>query len=118
MQPEGYGDKYSAEGHGCPVGLEIWQGRLRLIVFDDINEEDPQIFDLENARETARHQGDQPADEAMDKSFIGQTGIVSKRSMHFPDLAKEEDLWTVEFASGKSDAFFTEEMIRVDQNKS
>ena len=60
----------------------------------------------------------QPADEAMDKSFIGQTGIVSKRSMHFPDLAKEEDLWTVEFASGKSDAFFTEEMIRVDQNKS
>ena len=59
----------------------------------------------------------QPADEAMDKGFIGQTGIVSKRSMHYPDLAPEEDLWTVEFASGKSDAFFTEEMIRVDQNK-
>ena len=59
----------------------------------------------------------QPADEAMDKSFIGHTGIVSKRAMHFPDLAPEEDLWTVEFASGKSDAFFTEEMIRVDQNK-
>ena len=59
IQPEGYGDKCSAEGHGCPVGLEIWQGRLRLIVYDDINEEDPQIIDLKNARETARHQGDQ-----------------------------------------------------------
>ena len=59
IQPDGYGDKCSAEGHGCPVGLEIWQGRLRLILYDDINVEDPRIVDLENARETARHQGDQ-----------------------------------------------------------
>ena len=62
IQADGYGDKCSAEGYGTPVGLEIWQGRLRLIVFDDINEEDPQIIDLENARETARHQGDQNHD--------------------------------------------------------
>ena len=58
----------------------------------------------------------QPADEAMDKSFIGQTGIVGKRAMHYPDLAPEGDLWTVEFPTGKSDAFFTEEMIQVDQS--
>jgi hypothetical protein len=54
IQPEGYGDKCSADGHGCPIGLEIWQGRLRLIVYDDINVEEPQIIDLENARETCR----------------------------------------------------------------
>ena len=54
IQPEGYGDKTSADGHGYPIGLEIWQRRLRLIVFRDINREDPQIIDMENARETAR----------------------------------------------------------------
>jgi len=54
IQPEGYGTKTSADGHGFPVSLEIWEGRLRLIVFSDINVEDPQIIDLENARETAR----------------------------------------------------------------
>ena len=54
IQPEGYGDKCSADGHGRPVGLEIWEGRLRLIVYNDINEEEPRIIDLENARETCR----------------------------------------------------------------
>ena len=54
IQPEGYGNKCSVDGHGCPIGLEIWQGRLRLIVFEDINTEEPQIIDLENARESCR----------------------------------------------------------------
>ncbi len=59
IRPEGYGDKDSLDGHGYPVGLEIWEGRLRLIVFDNINVEDPQIIDLENTKETARVQEDQ-----------------------------------------------------------
>jgi len=54
IQLEGYGDKTSVDGDGWPVGLEIWQGRLRLIVFDDINREEPQIIDLENAKECRR----------------------------------------------------------------
>ena len=54
IQPQGYGDKTSADGHGYPVSLEIWEGRLRLIVFGDINTEEPQVIDLENAKETAR----------------------------------------------------------------
>ena len=54
IQPEGYGEKCAMDDEGWPVGIEIWQGRLRLIVFDDINREDPQIIDLEKARETAR----------------------------------------------------------------
>ena len=50
----GYGDFGSAEGHGCPLSLELYQGRLRLIVFPDISKEEPLIIDLEGARETNR----------------------------------------------------------------
>ena len=49
--PDGYGDFGSAPGHGCPVFLELYRGRLRLIVFPDINSQDPTIIDLESARE-------------------------------------------------------------------
>ena len=54
VHPIGYGDKTSADGHGWPIGLEIWQDKLRLVVFDDINTEDPQIIDMEKAREDSR----------------------------------------------------------------
>ena len=54
IQPEGYGEKCAENGEGWPIGLEIWQGRLRLIVFDDINREDPRIIDLEKAKESCR----------------------------------------------------------------
>ena len=49
--PNGYGDFGSAPGHGCPVFLEFYQGRLRLVVFGDINNQEPTIIDLESARE-------------------------------------------------------------------
>ncbi len=49
--PNGYGDCGSEPGHGCPVFLELYQGRLRLIVFPDINDQEPTIIDLEAARE-------------------------------------------------------------------
>ena len=54
IRPEGYGEKCTMDGEGFPVGMEIWQGRLRLIVFDDINSEDARIIDLENASEACR----------------------------------------------------------------
>ena len=60
IQPDGYGEKCTADGYGCPVGMEIWQGRIRLIVFDNINSEDPLIIDLENARETCCIDKDEP----------------------------------------------------------
>ena len=59
IQPKGYSDKCSADGCGYPIGLEIWQGRLRLVVFDNINVEEPKIIDLEDARENNRDSGDQ-----------------------------------------------------------
>lgn len=45
--PQEYGDFGSAVGHGCPVSLELYQGRLQLIVFPEINCQDPMIIDLE-----------------------------------------------------------------------
>jgi len=54
IRPEGFGDRCSEDGEGWPIGIEIWQGRLRLIVFDDINREDPQIIDLEKSKESCR----------------------------------------------------------------
>jgi len=54
IQPQGYGEKCAMDGEGFPVGIEIWQGRLRLIAFDDINKEEPQIIDLEKAKESCR----------------------------------------------------------------
>lgn len=50
----GYGDHGSAEGHGVPILLERWQGRLRLIVWRDINDQEPKVIDLEAAREDRR----------------------------------------------------------------
>jgi hypothetical protein len=52
ISPQGYGEKCAEDGKGYPVSLEIWQGRLRLVVFNDINSEDPQIIDLEKAKES------------------------------------------------------------------
>ena len=58
--PERYGDFGSADGHGCPVFLELYEGRLRLVVFADINEQDPTIIDLDGAREARRIEKQHP----------------------------------------------------------
>ncbi len=54
IQPQGYGEKCALDGHGWPVGIEVWQGSLRLIIFDNINSEEPRIIGLEKARESCR----------------------------------------------------------------
>jgi hypothetical protein len=54
--PQGHGDLGSADGHGCPLFIEFYKGRLRVIVFPDINVEDPQIIDLSGAREDRRRE--------------------------------------------------------------
>ena len=58
IYPKGHGDFGSADGHGCPLFLEYYRGCLRVIVFPDINEQDPQIIDLSGAREDHRSSED------------------------------------------------------------
>ena len=55
IYPAGYGCFGCADGTAGPILLELYEGRLRLVVWDDINLEDPShIIDLEDAREAQR----------------------------------------------------------------
>jgi hypothetical protein len=52
---EGTGDRSSHDGMGWPVLVEIYEGTPRLIVWADINQEDPtHIIDLSGALDSAR----------------------------------------------------------------
>jgi len=55
IYPTGYGRFACADGTAGPIRLEVHEGRLRLLVWDDINFEDPSHeIDLEGAREDHR----------------------------------------------------------------
>jgi len=48
---EGYGDCCSQDYDGSPLVIEVWDNKLRVVVYSDINQEDPtHNIDLENAR--------------------------------------------------------------------
>ncbi len=58
---EGHGDYGSEDGHGSPIFLELYQGRLRLLVWADINSEEPtHIIDLAGAKEDQRNESEHP----------------------------------------------------------
>ena len=50
----GHGDAYSPNGHGAVMKLENEGGRMRLIVWNDINSEDCQVIWLDGALEGRR----------------------------------------------------------------
>lgn len=53
--PTGYGDSNSEPGHGAPIYLELYEGELRLLVWSDINSEEPtHVISLEGAKENRR----------------------------------------------------------------
>ena len=55
IQPEEHGDTCSSDGHGTPVMLELYEGKLRLVVWSDINHVDPTyVIDLAGASENLR----------------------------------------------------------------
>lgn len=55
VAPKGYGDKTSADGEGAPIVLSLFNNRLALFVWDDINQEEvSHEIDLENAQENMR----------------------------------------------------------------
>jgi hypothetical protein len=60
LYADAHGDSGSSEGHGTPVFIELYKGELRVLVWADINKEDPtHIISLAGAREDRR----QPDDE-------------------------------------------------------
>lgn len=53
--PIGYGDSNSEPGNGAPIYLELYEGELRLLVWSDINSEEPtHVISLEGAKEDRR----------------------------------------------------------------
>lgn len=53
----GYGEQTMEDGQGYPILVEFHEGRLRVLIWGDINEGDPtQIISLEGARENVRRQ--------------------------------------------------------------
>jgi hypothetical protein len=52
--PEGYGEAAAVDGEGSPIYIELWNGVLRVLCWDDINSEDPNIIDMEGAKESLR----------------------------------------------------------------
>jgi hypothetical protein len=54
IKPKGYGDFCSEDGYGVPICIERAEGRLRVILWPDINEEDPMVIGMEGALETMR----------------------------------------------------------------
>lgn len=52
---EGYGDSCSKEGAGFPILIEVCEGELRAVLWDDINRHDPgHVISLEGAKEDKR----------------------------------------------------------------
>src|SRR5215217_89992 len=52
---DGYGEMTAETGHGFPVVIEFYNGKLTLRVFSDINSEDPtHTINLDGALESAR----------------------------------------------------------------
>jgi len=55
LHVKGYGDKCSDNGKGYPVMIEVYEGKLRVIIWADINEEEPtHTIELDGAMESKR----------------------------------------------------------------
>jgi len=96
IQPKGYGEKCTIDGKGYPVGIEIWQGKLRLIIFDDIKTEEPQVIDLERAKESRRYEYCKAAEYLAEhgrKSFTGPNigGIWNGSCLTASIMSHEQD---------------------------
>ena len=54
IRAPGYGSNEMDDGHGEPIYIELYDGRLTVHLWPDINSTEPQSVDMEGARESAR----------------------------------------------------------------
>lgn len=57
---DGYGTKTAVGDTGEPVYIECWEGELRIVIWPDINAEDPAIVSLEESR-VEKYVSEEPA---------------------------------------------------------
>jgi hypothetical protein len=55
---DGYGEKAAEDGAGTPVGMELYEGKVRVMVWGDINDEDAIILEMDGAKESSREPDD------------------------------------------------------------
>lgn len=71
---DGYGEKTSELGYGEPVFIELLNGVARVVVFEDINDEDPSyLITLERALETNREGSYKEVSAARVSKQVGET---------------------------------------------
>jgi len=57
IKPKGYGDFCTENGYETPVLIELCNGHPRVVVWSDINQEDPtHIISLKEAQESCREE--------------------------------------------------------------
>jgi len=121
IQPEGYGEKCAIDGQGYPIGLEIWQGKLRLVIFDDITSEEAKIIDLENAKEPRRQEYCQAAEYLAEHGREVFTGCMIGGIWNGACLTacitshKQDDKAAYEYLLGIADKYST--CLNEDQKK-
>jgi hypothetical protein len=55
IMPDGHATKTDADGHGTPIVVELYDGKLQILAWADINQEDPtHAIDMDGAREILR----------------------------------------------------------------
>ena len=55
IRAKGYGDACTQDGYGSPILVEYWGAELRVVVWSDINHEDPtHTINVEGAKESLR----------------------------------------------------------------
>ena len=52
---DGYGTSDTYDGDGYPIGLEVYEGELRVLTWPDINDDNVKAISMEGARETERY---------------------------------------------------------------
>tara|TARA_Y100000310_G_scaffold111606_1_gene109989 strand:- start:4191 stop:4475 length:285 start_codon:yes stop_codon:yes gene_type:complete len=58
LNVKGYGEQSSELDTARPIIIEFYEGKLQILAWTDINEGDPQIIDMEGARESKRQSPD------------------------------------------------------------
>ena len=76
IRAKGYGDAVSSKGHGVPICIEVYGGRLRVILWPNINSEDPLIIDMEGAREDVREKETRII-ESNSLPYFGDDGLAN-----------------------------------------
>jgi hypothetical protein len=66
----GYGTSDMADGYGSPLALDYCDGKVQVLVWSDINSQEPDKINLENALETNREPSDDDIDDAWSR-FVG-----------------------------------------------